>query len=112
MESGEREHKVDLSRLQEGVGVERRAGGGGDQHRRCADEVLRRRRGLSGDLAGGDGGVEELDVAVEVDDLDFVGGGDGGGWTAGETATHLRENRISFSFGEDEEERGVEEEYK
>ena len=79
MKSREREQKIDLARLKYGVGVKRWADGDGDQLRCRADEVLRRPGRISSDLAGSYGDVEVLDVAIQVDELDCVGGSDGGG---------------------------------
>lgn len=75
MESGEGKHEVDLAGLEDGVGVQRRGGGGGDQLRSGAEEVLRR---LSGDVADGYGVEEVLDVAAQMNNSDFFVG-DGGG---------------------------------
>ena len=79
MKSGEGENEINFARLQDDVGVQRRAGCGGDQLRRRADEVLGRRWRSSSDLTGSDGAVEVLDMAIQVDNLDSVGGGGGGG---------------------------------
>lgn len=116
MKSGERQNKIHFARLQDGVGAQRWAGGGGDQLRRRADEVLRRGGRLSDDLAGGDGEVEVLYLATEVDNLDSVGGSDGGRWSAGNTATHFcvfsfveflsLRFESAFGFWEDKEEKG------